>query len=184
MVIKKTRDEVADAPPEKEELRAAFEEWVEKQGGKDSFLKERRFEKLTALIRTATRSTTVGELEEEAAKAGMPNGVKELTIDQLKAMLNPEPATVPKRRGRIPREAGAKGVSPRKRGDATKEVLKFVSGHPGCKAGDIAKATGIEPKKLSQNLAYIRKQAWVSTEGKLRGMTYKISTQGKRRLGS
>lgn len=113
--------------------------------------------------------------------------MKDLTLTQLKGILSPEPPA--KKRGRparpraaVPASSQGKRTAP-KRGEATAEILKYIADHPDCKNSDISKGTGLDAAKTTQQLTYIRKNKWVTSKGKLRGMTYRISAEGKKRVG-
>lgn len=166
------------------EVKEAFDAWLAAQGGKEQLVSRMRAEKVAKLITEAAPGTKLRELDEKAKGETLLEGLKELTLGQLKAILAPAPPAAPKRqRGRPPgRRARAAKPSGGKRGQATTAILKYVAGHPDCKNSEIAKDTGLDAAKTTQQLTYIRKNKWVTTKGKLRGMTYRISAEGKKRL--
>ncbi|MFA4986660.1 MAG: hypothetical protein WC712_08760 [Candidatus Brocadiia bacterium] len=163
------------------EVREAFEAWLAAQGGKEQLVSRMRAEKVAKLITEASWETKLEELDEKAKNENLLDGLKELTLAQLKAILAPEPQT-PSKRGRGRRPGRSAKSTSGKRGESTTAILKYIAGHPDCRNAEIAKGTGLDAKKSAQHLTYIRKNGWVATKGKLRGMTYRISPEGKRRI--
>jgi|GEM_PF-6557646 len=183
MSAKKTEATTKETEPTEEtEVNEAFEAWLEQQGGKEQLVYRMRLEKVTKLISEAGWETTLEELEGKAKEASLLDGFKALTLRQMKGILSPEPKKGAKR-GRGKKRAVTKRATGLKRGELGDKILKFIAEHPDCKSGDISAAAGIDPKKITQHLTYIRKNKWVNTKGKLRGMTYRISAEGKKRLG-
>lgn len=183
MTGKKNEDEAVEP-----ELKEAFEAWLKEQGGKEQLVSRVRAEKVAKLIKGATWETKLGELDEKAKNENLLEGLKDMTLAQFKAILAPEPAVAPKKRGRpAGKRAGARTSAaakptPAKREETAPLILKYIAEHPDCKNSDIGKGTGLDAKKTTQQLTYIRKNNWVTTKGKLRGMTYRISAEGKKRV--
>jgi len=150
-------------------VKEVFEAWLEQQGGKEQLVNRMRLEKVTTLISEASWETTLEEIEGKAKEENILEGFKTLTLQQIKAILNPEQPKKQKR-GRGKKKAGAKATDGSgKRGELGETILMFIAEHPDCKSGDISAAAGIDPKKITQHLTYIRKNKWVNTKGKLRG---------------
>lgn len=118
----------------------------------------------------------------------MAGGAKSIASSKQKKIGRPRKKSVTERqegggkRGRPPGKATK--IAGGKRGEATAAILKYIAGHPDCKNSDIGKGTGLDAKKTTQQLTYMRKKNWVATKGKLRGMTYRIAPEGKRRIGA
>jgi len=161
---------------------------LEKEGGRAAILKKLNMEKLVSLVAEFPWDSTLAHLDKAAKEKGLLDGLKALTLKELKNILAPgrKPGRKPgKADGKAKKAAGKpkKAKKKGKRGASYVPILTFLAKKPNSSSAEIQKGTGIDSKTMGPRLQYLgTKMELIKGKGKLKKKTWSITAKGKKYL--